>query len=89
MSWQKITCEEREALVDRYGRSYNGLADPYGVIASRSDLGGEFGDPEVFTEWGHKETDLPVLRDIRYPAVDMAGTDLKPCEHYAFEGDGW
>jgi len=83
MSWRKITCQEREDLIDRVGRSYNGPADPYGVFASRTDLTGEFGEPYVFTEWGNKDTDTPLLQDRRWPDSD------RPCEHYEYEEDGW
>lgn len=82
--WRKITCAEREQLIDALGRSYNGLARPYGVLAGRTDLTGEYGRPEIFTEWGHLETDVPVLRDVRYPSP-TGGADTAPCEHYAPE----
>jgi hypothetical protein len=79
--WVQITCREREALVDRIGRSYNGFSRESGVsvIGSRSDLGGEYGPPEVYTEWGYDDG-WPVLRDCRWPGSD------RPCEHYAYGG---
>lgn len=83
MTWQKIACEQREALVDKFGRSYNGFSDESGirVIAGRSDLGGEFGEPSVFSEWGYVATGQPVLRDYRWPESD------RPCEHYEWVED--
>lgn len=92
MTWHQITCREREQLVDELGRSYNGLADPYGVISSRTDIGGQFGDPVIDTTWGHKETGEPVLRDVRWPAPPCSNpgvvlADVRPCEHYRHEAD--
>ena len=74
--WKQITCQEREALIDRVGRFYNGPADPYGPTNSLTDMSGEFGEPKVFTEWGHRETGEPLLRDCRWPESD------RPCEHH-------
>lgn len=97
MTWRKITCEEREALVDELGRSYNGLASPeFCVLAGRTDLSGEFGPPQIFTEWGRREGEVPVLRDVRWPPEPVGGEsivdaamrpDAKPCEHYRYEED--
>lgn len=79
-TWVEISCPEREELIDRLGRSYNGFSaeSGIGVLSSKTDLDGEYGRAEVFTEWGYRETDVPVLRDIRWPKDDA------PCEHYAF-----
>jgi hypothetical protein len=95
MPWRQITCDEREQLVDRLGRSYNGLGGPeFGVISSLMDLDGEFGDPVMDTTWGRRDSDEPVLRDVRWPAPgnytrDDPGSaplpDARPCEHYAYE----
>ena len=77
--WRQITCWEREALVDRLGRSYNGFSaeSGIGVHAGRTDMGGRFGEPEIYTEWGYRDGDeRPVLRDHRWPDSD------RPCEHY-------
>jgi hypothetical protein len=77
VSWTKITCTEREAIVDRHGRSYNSFSPESGICVtlSRTDPDGDFGKPEIFTEWGFTE-ERPVLQDYLYPATD------KPCEHY-------
>jgi hypothetical protein len=76
--WQQISCDERESLVDAFGRSFNGFADHTGIgpISSRTDPDGVYGRPEVFTEWGYREDGRPVLRDHRYPGTD------EPCEHF-------
>jgi hypothetical protein len=84
VSWRKITCQERDALKG---------ARELAPFASRTDMGGEFGDPSMFIEWGDNATDTPVLRDYRYPApipmpplANVAPRpDTKPCEHYAYE----
>jgi hypothetical protein len=80
--WRQITCQEREDLVTRLGRSYNGFSaeSGIGVLASKTDIDGEYGTPEIYTEWGRKATDEPVLRDYRWPNSD------RPCEHYVPEG---
>ncbi|WP_161387632.1 hypothetical protein, partial [Enterococcus hirae] len=64
----QITCTEREALVDRLGRSHNGFSDESGIgpLSTLTDMGGRFGEPRVFTEWGHRDTEVPVLRDQRW-----------------------
>lgn len=64
--WARITCEEREALIDRLGRSYGGFSQEsgIGVHAGSTDMspGGL-----VFTEWGYRAGDQrPVLRDYRW-----------------------
>lgn len=77
MNWVKITCDEREQLVDKHGRSYNAFSRESGisVLSSCTDPDGDFGRPEIFTEWGF-DYDRPVLQDYLYPETD------KPCEHY-------
>jgi hypothetical protein len=86
MSWQQITCDEREALVDRLGRSYNGFSDEsgIGVLSAFTDMDGwrsGTGRAYVLTEWGYRATETPVLRDERWPNSD------RTCEHYQWEGD--
>jgi hypothetical protein len=84
-TWQKITCVERDEL-----KADRDLVP----IVGRTDMGGEYGDPEIYTEWGDRATEKPVLRDRRFPPL-FTGTeepldyarkpDPKPCEHYRFE----
>jgi hypothetical protein len=78
--WRKISCVEREDLIDEKGRSFNGFHDEsgIGVLSSLTDPDGTYGSPRVFTEWGY-DYDQPVLRDERYPGTD------RPCEHHAWE----
>lgn len=71
--WEKITCREREELL----RDQPDLR----VSASKTDIGGEFGEPEIYTEWSGRD-EVPVLREHRWPAEDFNGADEKPCEHY-------
>lgn len=82
--WQQITCTEREALVDEHGRSYNGFSEESGitVLAGRTDLSGH--PPIMYTVWGFREGDVPLLKDVRHPAD--GGRDRKPCEHYRNAG---
>lgn len=49
-------------------------------LAGCSDLGGEFGPPEIYTEWGFDDGTV-VMRESRFPALD-GGPDRKPCEHF-------
>lgn len=86
MGWVKITCAERDEIM--------GLRDLV-PFSSCTDLDAEFhSEPEVFTEWGDRGTDLSVLQDYRYPArmyvsddpLEYASRpDRKPCEHYQWE----
>ena len=82
MTWHPITCQEREALVDKLGRSYGGFskASGVGVLSSKTDLDGAYGPPEVFTEWGY-DYDRPVLRDFRWPGGSGS------CAHYEHRPD--
>jgi hypothetical protein len=78
VSWKQISCEEREALIDQHGRSYNGFADytGIGVLSGCTDMdGGITGRPYVTTTWGYDD-ETPVLRDERWPGSD------RPCEHH-------
>lgn len=85
--WKRITCEERDALVTRLGRSFNGFSEESGIgpISSLTDMTGErTGRPYVLTVWGYRDTDQPVLKDERWP--DDTGrplaSDARPCEHH-------
>ena len=50
------------------------------VLSSLSDLGGEYGEPQVYTEWG-TEDGRPLMREWRYPSGYFDGSDRRPCEH--------
>jgi len=62
--WIEINCQERD---DLYWNGFAALPKP---IASSTD-------PEryIYTEWGHPDTDEPVLRDHRWP------DGSRPCKH--------
>jgi len=83
--WRKITCAERDELFFISGLDLV-------PIASRTDLGGKFGDPEMFTEWGERAVEVPVLRDYRFPPryreeLSTLLPDTRPCEHYVPQGE--
>jgi hypothetical protein len=89
--WRKITCEERETLVQERGYVHHAQAprpDGLTVHASLTDQYGEYGLPKVFTEWGTSDG-TPLLRDVRHPAEDLehnpTAKDRLPCEHYVPE----
>lgn len=75
--WVPITCAERDAL-------YRDHAHGWSVGASLTDLGGQYGDPSVFTEWWDALTEEPCLRDWRFPSLSSGAPDMKPCEHHVF-----
>lgn len=78
--WQRISCSEREELVDRLGRSYNGFSAESGicVLSSKTDPDGLYGAPEIVTEWGRRDTEEPVLRESVRPGVEGG------CEHFVW-----
>lgn len=92
MTWQRITCHEREALIDRLGRSYGGFSDEsgIGVHSSLTDLDGQFGRPYVMTTWGYRDSEVPVLKDERWPddTDRPLASDARPCEHHQWTDDG-
>lgn len=84
MTWQPITCEERDQLANR-------RVPPLGVLDVLTDMDGRYGEPKVFTTWGDPLTEEQVLWDVRWPgrpAPDEHITvpDAKPCEHYRWLG---
>lgn len=89
MSWRKITCQERDELM---------ATRDLVPIGACTDLDAEFhSEPQMDIEWGDRASGQPVLREHRYPARTYASDDpatarrpdVKPCEHYRFEEDGW
>jgi hypothetical protein len=53
-------------------------------VSSKTDLGGTYGEPEVFTEWAviyPSSREVPILREHRWPGPE-GEPDAKPCEHY-------
>lgn len=88
MGWVKITCAERDELK---------AARDLVPVSSCTDLDAQFhSEPEVFTEWGERDTEVSVLQDYRYPPRRYLSDgpleyvqrpDRKPCEHYRWEAD--
>jgi hypothetical protein len=77
-TWRAITCEEREALIDRLGRSYGGFSQESGIGVHAGSTDMEPGGL-VFTEWGYRTGDeRPVLRDyLWHPSHFTEGS----CRH--------
>lgn len=75
LGWVRVACEVADVI------RHSEHVTPYG---GRSDLGGQYGDPEVYTEWGLKnsEKEVAVMREYRWPAPDFDGPDTRPCEHW-------
>lgn len=65
--WVKVTCEESDRC--REDRDLK-------VFSSLTDMEGTYGEPVIYTEWGDRETDRPVVRDYRWLKSD------RDCEHY-------
>jgi len=76
-TWRRVTCQERDVAF----AAWNGA---WGVGSSLTDFDGQYGDPQMFTEWWDKATERPVLRDRRYPGRP-GQPDPRPCEHYLAE----
>ena len=77
VAWVAVACEVADAI--RHCESLK-------PTASKTDLDGEYGEPEVFTEWSviyPSGREVPVLREHRWPSGSDGVVDLKPCEHYA------
>ena len=74
MTWQWITCDDREALAAEHIYSGHRFS-PWSVAAGLSDIDGEYGTPYVLTEWYDPATDLPTLKDERWPK------EHHPCRH--------
>lgn len=83
MSWRKITCEERDAIY------YAERPEKLAPISSCTDLSAAFhSEPQMDITWGLASTDIPVLRETRYPPWEWEapGTpDRKLCEHWEYE----
>lgn len=76
--WSPITCEQSNEMV--YKHTHGEL----GVFASITDPEGEHGPPLVYTEWGIRDEDRPVLRN--YLTYDYDGK-MKKCTHYIKENN--
>lgn len=76
MTWTKISCADREELMQRPGLV---------VGASFTDMDGEYGDPQMRTEWVARDGEEPVLREVRWPSRVVGERDPRPCEHWRWE----
>ena len=61
---------------------------------TESQRAGLYGLMTDIPPWGHTGTEVPVLRDVRWPArryfdddPAMPKPDARPCEHYRYEED--
>lgn len=76
-NWTPISCAAADAI------RYSEVTKPY---SSKTDLTGEYGQPEVSTTWCiHIEGrgDVLVMRESRWPSPIEGEPDVKPREHYA------
>ena len=64
--WVGVACEVSDVI--RHSEHVT-------VYASRT------GETEVFTEWGIKGREVPVLREWRFPSRVAGNPDLRPCRH--------
>ena len=69
--WVSIPCRTADVI-----RSHPAMKP----LSGRTDLGGTYGEPEIYTEWGF-EDDTAVMRESRFPDAD-GGEDIRPCEHF-------
>ena len=58
------------------------------VSASKTDLYGQYGEPEVYTEWVTANAETVVLREHRWPSPHSGEPDPYRCEHYALTTEG-
>lgn len=72
MTWEQISCAERDAL---YARSV------LSVGASLTDLDGQYGEPHILTEWHDRATGVLILKDQRWPQLSGEKPDAKVCRH--------
>ena len=73
--WVAVSCEVADTIR---------LSEPVKPTASKTDLHGTYGEPEVYTEWSaiyRSGREVPVLREHRWPGPE-GEPDAKPCEHY-------
>ena len=69
--WVKIDCSESEGIM--YSERERIM-----VSASKTDPDGHYGTAQVFTEWSDRDTEIPVIKNVRW-------FDGQPCEHYRFD----
>lgn len=67
--WAQVPCNVSEMLVHQE-------TVPLGPYSTITDPDGHYGRPLVYTEWGVKDAEQPVLRNYRWPDSD------RDCEHW-------
>ncbi len=74
VKWVPVACEVADVI--RHSEHVT-------VYASHTDIGGEHGAPEIYTEWGLRgDREIAVLREWRYLPYHEGEPDRKPCEHH-------
>lgn len=63
--WKEISQHAYCVLVESLG-GYKAMK----VFGTITDIGGQYGEPEVMTEWGPKEGDYPFVKTSRNPEVE-------------------
>jgi hypothetical protein len=63
--WKEISVHAYSVLVAAMG-GYEAMK----VFGAITDMGGQWGEPEVMTEWGPKEADYPIFKITRNPEVE-------------------
>lgn len=66
--WAQITCQASEVVM--------GGVEMMSVYSTATDPDGVYGPPLIYTEWGMKNGDEPILRHYRWPDSD------RECEHW-------
>lgn len=74
LTWRAITCAQADYIrTSRDLHPSGGYTDLTGFLC---------GEPEIGTEWAPLGSEIPVLRNIRYPQHGGGRPDRRPCEHY-------
>lgn len=77
--WTRVACEVADIIR---------ASEHVKPTASKTDLDGAYGEPEVYTEWSvvyPSGNEIPVLREHRWPGLILDDPNARPCEHYVPE----
>ena len=78
-TWRSATCQEYE---DAYQSHPEGMR----VYSSLTDPDGDFGRPQVFTEWGTKDGRTPVCAGVvLYDQDEEDRPEVVGCAHMIYE----
>ena len=75
--WVEVACEVADVIR---------ACEHVKPTSSKTDLYGEYGPPEVFTEWSvffSSGREVALLREHRWPSAIPGEADVKRCEHFA------